>query len=313
MPGAMIALAAALTQPIFVCYAVRRGYGSSWDTISGGDKPSIETALFASQILYVVSLGATRISTGFFTANVLARDLRSIAISRGFTGLCATWTAAFMFAVALRGNLTAPWQTRNNSSPMWIRWVAVETSGFACDIAAAALVAYTVHGLQMARSKKIAVFALLNSRLVLGIPIGLRLYYIPRNVENYLPADLMSHVLIGTTIILASVTFIKPVLRPFDPSTFGSQASRSGLFRYTTEVNVSRNQYYELSAPRCSPKNVMKSEMDDEMPLTEAAVSTRPRAFAHVAHVEHDVGNCKASGKSISKTQSWNVSIADVR
>ena len=164
----------------------------------------------------------------------------------------------------------------------------------------------------------------------LCIVIALRLYYLPRKLENQLPDDIMTQVLIGATIILASVTFIKPVLRPFDPSAGGSRALRSGLFRYTTETKISQNQYYELSAARSadcswgvrksevshgakSPRIAKQSEMDDEIPLTEVVLSTRPSAFAHVAHGQHGDGECEGNCQHIWKTQDWSVSVAETR
>ncbi|KAK5699362.1 hypothetical protein LTR17_023292 [Elasticomyces elasticus] len=322
------AVVAALAQLVTVCYAVHRGYGTSWDDVSLGDRKPIVTALFASQILYVISIGATRISIGYFTTSVLARDASNLLIARTLTGFCATWTIASIFLIALRGDLSEPWNTLNGSETMWIRWVIVDATGFACDIAAAAVVAYFVSSLEMNLSKKLTVCGILNSRLLLGVPIALRLYFLlPEQFEkNDLPADILSQVVVGTAIIFASLICLKPFLRPFDEAAFGSKASRSGLFRYTNDHDTSREQYYELSAARSGRNNDTTNSArsakgrrlsDDEAPLTEkvAELPNRPDAVGHQVDVKSGMmqGNGKSGGKSISKTQSWHVTVGEAR
>lgn len=102
------------------------------------------------------------------------------------------------------------------------------------------------------------------------------------------------------------------MLKPFDPAAFGSQhASRAGLFRYTNQEGNKNGMYYELSANNGTSRSVGggKSRMDnrkdmvvqsqriavdgdeDEMPLTD---KSRPRL---------------ETGRSISKTQTWTVSV----
>lgn len=118
--------------------------------------------------------------------------------------------------------------------------------------------------------------------------------------------------IIGCNIIFSALSCLKPLLKPFDPTTFGSQhASRAGLFRYTNQERDKNGMYYELSANNGTSRSVGggESRMDnrkdmvvqsqrsavegdeDELPLTD---KSRPRLGVE---------------RSISKTQTWTVSV----
>jgi hypothetical protein len=133
---------------------------------------------------------------------------------------------------------------------------------------------------------------------------------------------MITQAIINTAIIFTSMSCLKPFLKPFDNAAFGSHIERSGLFRYTTEQNNSRNQYYELSAARMGLASGRKNEVqqftrsmgesratheDDEVPLTDAL---RPDGVGHLARVRHGGATEGAgNGKNISKTRSWTVSV----
>lgn len=77
--------------------------------------PNLLQSLYASQILYVASVGAAKISASLFIANVLARDSQNMFISRALTGLCTAWTVACILAISLRGDVFKPWHTHNGT------------------------------------------------------------------------------------------------------------------------------------------------------------------------------------------------------
>lgn len=161
----------------------------------------------------------------------------------------------------------------------------------------------------------------------LALPIAVRLYYLHPSTEGSrhgTAADIVTVAVMHAAIFLASITCLKPFLRPFDPVAFGATASRSGLFRYTTEHEDSRNRserYYELSGTRSAkdgkkgPTSEIRSkssgnELDgeDELPL-------RPHDISHVAAAQSerdDPGDrVRGDARSISKTQSWTVSVSN--
>lgn len=74
--------------------------------------------LYVGQIMYVLCVGCTKISTALFVSVVLARESRSVLIARASTVSCASWTVASVLVVSLRGNLEEPWATMNGSETM---------------------------------------------------------------------------------------------------------------------------------------------------------------------------------------------------
>ncbi|KAK5167439.1 uncharacterized protein LTR77_007138 [Saxophila tyrrhenica] len=327
-----LAVFAMLGQIIALCYSIHRGYGSPWDAMSPDDKEVVEQSLFASQVLYVASIGFTKMSTGLFTASVLTRDPRNIKIARALVGLCCVWLVASIFTITLRGDLSQPWETLNDTT-VWTRWVGIEATGFTMDVFSAALATYLVWSLQMAVKKKLAVFCILNCRLLLALPVAFRLYYLHPSQHNsdYIPADIVTEVIQGTSIVFACITCLKPFLSPFDPVAFNISVPRSGLFRYTAETPSGRgDRYYELSGPRSGTDRKSRTlestrsigvdgGQEDELPLTDAITSVptfRPPGVSHSAQAKstqwrQSVG-AHGNDHSIFKTESYTVSVRDM-
>lgn len=164
----------------------------------------------------------------------------------------------------------------------------------------------------------------------LAAPIGIRLYYLQplSAIDASTTAETIRQVIIGCNVLFASLTCLKPFLKPFDTAAFGSHhASRTGIFRCTNEQNKSAT-YYELSANistnRSMPgggagnrksmvtqsqRSIANGE-DDEVPLTDNASSgLRPGRIGHTAEIRHsDVGD-DGHERNISKTQTWTVSV----
>jgi hypothetical protein len=146
------------------------------------------------------------------------------------------------------------------------------------------------------------------------------------------PEDIITQSIICFVIILASVTCLKPVLRPFDGETFGSRAARStSSKRYATgqDTTVTQNTYYELSevhakhqpSPDPSKNHVGWPELslqanstseDDEMPLNqrERTTSNKNGVFRHSAHAEYVEHSNGDDFDGIRKDLTWSVRAA---
>ena len=89
-----------------------------WHTSVNRYTHSIQQALYISQIFYVVAIGLTRVSTSFFTGRFLTRDQRNIQIAHVLTAVFAVLAVTCILVVALRGQLTEPWETLDGSETM---------------------------------------------------------------------------------------------------------------------------------------------------------------------------------------------------
>lgn len=65
-------------------------------------------AMYGSQILYLLSMGFSKCSTALFLGNLSRARVHIIAglVSASFA---AAWTVCAVLAIALHGNLVAPW------------------------------------------------------------------------------------------------------------------------------------------------------------------------------------------------------------
>lgn len=130
--------------------------------------------------------------------------------------------------------------------------------------------------------------------------------------------------------MFAALGCLKPFLKPFDQAAFGSNLSRTGLFRYTNELNKN-STYYELSANDATNRSVgggggssnrknmgmqfqrsVADGEDDEIPLTDgiAAANLGPGHVGHTAEIRHSSQGDSGHGvRNIAKTQTWTVCI----
>ncbi len=118
-------------QMIAIFYSIHRGYGNPWQSLAPSDQSAIskvcsfvmrddtatdeQQSLFASQILYVCSMGFTKISCCFFIANILTRDARNVRVAQASVALCAAWIVGATVAIAVRGDISHPYDTRNGT------------------------------------------------------------------------------------------------------------------------------------------------------------------------------------------------------
>lgn len=65
--------------------------------------------LYASQILYIVSMGLSRCSTAFFLRS-LSRAKEHNVVGLACASVAVLWAVASILAIALRGKLSAPWE-----------------------------------------------------------------------------------------------------------------------------------------------------------------------------------------------------------
>jgi hypothetical protein len=145
------------------------------------------------------------------------------------------------------------------------------------------------------------------------------------DTKHHLTAVMITQVVMGCAFIFASITCLKPFLRPFHPVAFGGSAPANGLFRYTAEPKGSRSdRYYELSGARSAAdgkrdvvtttRSVADDSTSDQEDLIEPAnrppPTFRPIGVEHTAQAVSTGGRHNGGdGKLISKTRSWTVSV----
>ncbi|TKX20010.1 hypothetical protein C1H76_7894 [Elsinoe australis] len=323
-----ISALAALAHVVATCYAVHLGYGLDWSSLADTERTAICKALFASHITYVISIGCTKISTCFFSVRFLTRDTRSRFLAYGFTITCVAWTVVCVLVISLRGQISNTWITTDGSQALYSRWLGIEGTGFAIDLSSVAMSIYLIWGLQMSIGKRLAVSAIFSSRLLVLPLVALRLWKLhPATGSNSTSparsALIFTEAVMECAFILASVTCLKPFLRPFAPGFFISSAAYTGrVSALSAGHKGSRaNPYYELSAARSRAEKdtvnetitqrMGSEEVEDEQGLIkpgEPPKSWRPDLAGHQATVEQTDERHRMSTRGISMTQGWTVS-----
>ncbi|KAH9845174.1 hypothetical protein Tdes44962_MAKER06819 [Teratosphaeria destructans] len=201
-----------------LCYAVHLGLGNPWATFTPSDEWACEKALYVASILYVLSMGFTRMSASIFAERLLGQD-RGTAMGHAPLAAYSLWTFAATMAVALRGDVKHPWDTRIGSRNLYIRYICIEVSGVILDVAIVSLAIRVIWTLRIAISKRMIPISIFACRLLIVPLIALRLWKLkPSNTTSVRP-NLMSIVYtqaaLHSAFMLASSTHIVPFLKPF--------------------------------------------------------------------------------------------------
>ncbi|TKA68967.1 hypothetical protein B0A55_06608 [Friedmanniomyces simplex] len=321
-----ISLLVNLVRIVIVTGAIHHGFGNLWSTLAEDDRQTVDKLLYASQILYVVSIGLVKVSTTLFTARFLTRGQTHIRLAHLATAACGVWTVASLLIIAIRTPLSSPWTTRAGSQSLLVRWVAIEASGLIVELCAVGMSVHFVWGLQMPIKKRLSVSALFAFRLVVAPVIALRLWQLaPSAVKNpdepRLNAYILTEGALELAFILASITCLKPVMKPFHSGYTVSNAPASNYI--TTVKKSNRDAYLELSAARSAADNkdgtIIVTRRDRgshgiDHGYTKSAHIPRPDQVDHEATVSfanEGQPHPDSHDMSISRTQAWTISYDD--
>lgn len=139
-------------------------------------------SLYASQLFYVTAVGLVRISTGLFVTR-LSRHGKQAYAAKAVTGLSGLWTIAAVPIIGLRGNLQRPWSTLDGAEALvsdlrllsvlmetdsfqYDRWIAIEVSGLALEVALWLVCVSIIWSLSMQVVKRLLVLAIFGCRLL---------------------------------------------------------------------------------------------------------------------------------------------------
>ena len=254
----------------------------------------MKQVLFASELLYVSSIGLSKSSTAMFLGSLTRNERQkrtSLAIAIG----CIVWTAASVLVIALRGTLTAPWMSTNSSDALvslqclvnssqltkaqYYRWLSVEASGLGLEAVLWILSVSLVWGLKMELRKRLKVISLFGFRFLYVyarslnsrrhpclisyslIPIvTARLYFISvahkhQSTSASIMAQIFTEMAMQYSLMAECMSCLKPFLQPFH-SGYGF----SNNYALSSLSNPSRDPYAELS-------KVSHTELDLEKPV----------------------------------------------
>ncbi|QLI69581.1 uncharacterized protein G6M90_00g061930 [Metarhizium brunneum] len=243
------ALASALAHVALTCDAIQHGYGLPEAKIRVPDLEHVKYALYASQILYILSVGLCRVSAALFIARMTylgpqAKPAHVIATSSSL------WILISVFVIAFRGPLDRPWEVLEG----------VEATGIVIELSLWALSIHLVCSVQMRVKKRAFIICAFGARLgTVPIIVCRVLCMAPRENSDPMLAGIIPSVLtqgaIHFSIMAGCITCLRPFLRTFN-------ATHTVESRRTAACGDSRGQsayYYRLETLKRVERNVIDS------------------------------------------------------
>ncbi|KAL8860940.1 MAG: hypothetical protein Q9178_002695 [Gyalolechia marmorata] len=207
---AILAMLTAIGQSIAVSYSSTHGLGSRADSISPDQQDVIQKALYASFILYVVTLGLAKSSVCIHLFKLFPYRASRYS-STALMSLIGVWTTTAVFVIAFECKLPTPWSITTNDKcidllPFWTYYGIVN---IITDIALIALPVSIVIRLQMKASQKAVIIACDASRLSAIIAQIIQLAYLHTDnlhaQNSELLYDLWVPVLLGQIVLFFSL------------------------------------------------------------------------------------------------------------
>ncbi|PMD54804.1 uncharacterized protein K444DRAFT_596532 [Hyaloscypha bicolor E] len=165
----------ACIQSSVVLGACAKGLGKSIELLSDRSLIQVQQMYYVSNLLFVVSLGLSKISVAFLLLR-LTPQKGHMRILYGIITLMAVWTVASTFTVALQCNLSRPWILIQESCPgVFLRLKLISGFDIAFELSLVGVTINLVSALQAALDIKWTVIFTFSMRLPLIIAIGFRL------------------------------------------------------------------------------------------------------------------------------------------
>ncbi|KAL4945623.1 hypothetical protein BDV06DRAFT_230376 [Aspergillus oleicola] len=226
----------AFSQASVVLGQVHHGWGTRLGPRSAAGRNSMLKAVYAADILSIVALGLSKISTSLFYGSLFSQLKRWVIQ----TILAATmiWTTLSIFLVSIRCS-SEPWYdiTSARCDSLFARWQTVTALDVITEVFLVVYTAWAIHNVRIPFRKKVMVFLALGCRIVL-IPLSaLRLYYINAQLHSTTPTLVGAYYTTTTEIYLSlsivcqvtsSLKFIIAVYEDKDGISYTDGSARSG-------------------------------------------------------------------------------------
>ncbi|KAK3112625.1 hypothetical protein LTR53_010916 [Teratosphaeriaceae sp. CCFEE 6253] len=229
---------------------------------------------------------------------------RQIRVAYAIAAVYGAWTVASLLAIALRTPMKAPWQDRDGSRNLFIRWTVIEVIGCVLDLVAVLFSASLVWSLQMPLKKRMSVSAIFATRLIIWPIVALRLWklYPSSSAGPTTPnitAEVLTQVVMETALNLASVTCMRPFLRPFQESGFILTSTQEGggppKYNITGASRTRSESYLMLGTAGSTTRNKNGSVVQTTASEKERGEDGPQRRDVPRARLRADLGHNEAA------------------
>ncbi|KAL4799611.1 hypothetical protein BDV19DRAFT_261774 [Aspergillus venezuelensis] len=226
----------AFSQASVVLAQVHHGWGTRAGPRSSAGLNSMAKAGYAADILSIVALGLSKISTSLFYGSLFSQ-LKRWVIQTIFAS-ALIWTTLSIFLVSIRCS-SDPWYdiTSSRCDGLLARWQTVTALDIVTEVFLIVYTAWAIHNVRIPFRKKVMVFLALGCRIVL-IPLSsLRIHYLHTQLDSRTPTLLGAYATTTTEIYLSlsivcqvtsSLKFIIAVYEDKDGISYTDGSARSG-------------------------------------------------------------------------------------
>ncbi|OJJ50177.1 hypothetical protein ASPZODRAFT_128795 [Penicilliopsis zonata CBS 506.65] len=172
-----VAMGLAIFQSAFVQLAIDHGLGKRISTVSTGEYDAFQKYIYATQILLIATVTCSKLSLSLLFRTLTAEG------SLKYTGhaviaVIILWAVSSIFALAFRCSLPHPWiysQTRCIDQGALV--TAIGVVNILTDILLVLIPCIVLHQVQITRSKRLRIMAMLATRFLVCIATGLEIHY----------------------------------------------------------------------------------------------------------------------------------------
>ncbi|PSN71748.1 hypothetical protein BS50DRAFT_672683 [Corynespora cassiicola Philippines] len=268
----------AIGSTVAISCAVQSGLGQRSRTLTVPNIRKVQKAMYAATIMYVLTVGLSKIAITIFLLRLACRSFHRIAV-RALGLVIISWTIAITAGVVFQCKLPNPWALFTGKCiPMLPFWATASAVDMFTDLAMITIPIHILWHLQLENRKKRIVITLFSIRIVLLVISIVRLNFIRRLMTSDPAYDSIPYAI--TTQCHSTLSVIvacSPALKPF-VDTLRTGVRNTRLEQRVTGTAFGRGDFdiqvldKELGAgtrtkKRGGPSRVASSQMHQEQPL----------------------------------------------
>ncbi|PKX89056.1 uncharacterized protein P174DRAFT_379349 [Aspergillus novofumigatus IBT 16806] len=209
--GFMAVVIVALAQTSLVLAQVHYGWGAAEESLSSATKEKMLKMGYVSDILFVVTLGLSKITTAVFYMALFKQKLR--AVIRGLLVGGCVWVILSIILLAVRCG-HQPWLDIDAQCS----GLAITATDVIIEVLLVLYSARAIYSIKISIRQKIVVFGTLSCRVIL-IPLSAtHLYYVKVQLDSDNPilygafGSLTAELYLAMSVVCLVASFMKPVL-----------------------------------------------------------------------------------------------------
>ncbi|KAF7161334.1 hypothetical protein CNMCM5623_006948 [Aspergillus felis] len=255
--GFMAVLVVALAQTSLVLAQVHYGWGATEETLASATKKKMLKMGYASDILFVVTLGLSKITTAVFYMTLFKQKLRTVI--RGLLAGGGVWAILSVILLAVRCS-HRPWLDIDaQCGGLFQRWQAITAMDIIFEILLILYSARAIYSIKISTRQKLVVFGTLSCRIILIPLAAIHLYYVQIQLDSENPtlygafASITAELYLAMSVVCLVASFMKPVLAVY--------VDEYGI-AYTDDVSPPNSKLRSHTSSDSRPRRLPRSETE---------------------------------------------------